>query len=401
MKKSLMIIFGLMLLVTACKSSNSVVYDDAYYSPYDAYSHSMNGTLVTSSGGNIGSSALRNNESYDYSEYYPADSTAAKTDTVYVIEETTPRVTVEFGVGFGWPYYGWGPYYWGPYYMPSWYFGWGYDPWYGTYWYGSYWRPWGPMHPWYTCCCCHPVYYASTYYKTWDRPHSYQYRSANNGGIANVRNRNASSGLQVASNARRSNSASETPRQTDVRPGASGVSARPSATASGSRPTASSRPSASATRPAAVRTGQNATGARPTQSTRPSTGLRPTQATRPSASARATADRPQATGRAAQSSSINNRQMRSGSEYVRPQNSTISRTSTSRTSNSSRNSIPTTTTTRSSSSTRSFGNISSGSTRSGSSSGSYSGGYSGGARSGGSFGGGSVGGGRSGGGGRR
>lgn len=391
MKKSLMIIFGLTLLVTACKSSNSVVYDDAYYSPYDTYSRSMNGTLVTSSDGNVGSTALRDNESYDYSEYYPADSTESKTDTVYVIEEKTPKVTVEFGVGFGWPYYGWGPYYWGPYYMPSWYFSWGYDPWYGTYWYGSYWRPWGPMHPWYPCCCCHPVYYATTYYSTWDRPHSYQYRNANNGGIASGRSRNASSGLQVANNARRISSTGETLRQTDVRPGVTGTAARPSAAAS-------SRPSA--TRPAAVRTNQSATGSRPTQSARPSTGLRPTQATRPSASERISARPSQTAGHVTQGTSTNSRQTRTGSEYVRPQNSTISRTSTSR-ANSSGNSVPMTTATRNSSSTRSFGNISSGSTRSGSSSGSYGGGFSGGARSGGSFGGGSVGGGRSGGGGRR
>lgn len=349
-------------LLSSCSSSSGLVNDDAYYSPYDDHA-AMDGTLVTSDDGRFGSSAIRDNKDYDYSEYYKEEPGA---DTIYIVEESTPEAvfTIGFDMGFGWPYYSWGywPYY-GPYYMPSWYFGWGYDPWYGTYWHGGFWSPWGPWHPWHPYCC-HHTHYAGIYNHTWDRPHS-NHNKGYGGGINGGRSGNTGGGLQVAGNARAGRPTS-------------------SAVANGPR-TSSSRP-ASSTRPASVRTGSRPTadvrtGSRPTQATRPS------QATRRSVSASLEQSYERSKRDAANATRVANgkdsRQSRSNSEYVRPQNSTVSRTTVhnTRDNSSSGRDVRTTTTTRSSSSTRSLGNATGGSVRSG-------GGSFGGARSGG--GGGSV-----------
>ncbi|MDO5342734.1 MAG: hypothetical protein Q4F69_09845, partial [Bacteroidia bacterium] len=248
MKKSFALIIGVLALLASCSSSSSLVNDDAYYSPYDKTT-TMSGTLVTSNGGNFGSSTIRENKNYDYSEYYPEDKSNSGGETVYIIEENKPKTTftIEFGVGVGWPYYGWGwPYYgpyYGPYYMPSWYFGWSYDPWYGTYWHWNYWKPWGPAHPWYPCCCCHPVVYQNVYNYAWDRPHSNHNNVHNYGSISSGRSKYVSSGLQVANNARASRSARDA-AQTDVRTGRTGSSS--ASVAAGSR-TSSTRPTSTGT----------------------------------------------------------------------------------------------------------------------------------------------------------
>ena len=134
------------MLLTACASSNNVINDDAYYSPYDKDSQ-YEKVLVTSNYGYFDSNSVKSETRKNYEEYTVADSIERVVDTVYIVQEVEPetRVTVELGASFGWPYYyyGWDPY-WYPYYRYNPYYWsyagyyWGYDP----YWaWGGYYYP--------------------------------------------------------------------------------------------------------------------------------------------------------------------------------------------------------------------------------------------------------------------
>ena len=108
MKRIIISITAAISLLTACAPSNNVINDDAYYSPYDNNSQ-FEKTLVTSNYGYFDSNTVKSEKRKNYEEYAVTDSIERIVDTVYIIEESSePRVTVEFGVGFGfnygWPY---------------------------------------------------------------------------------------------------------------------------------------------------------------------------------------------------------------------------------------------------------------------------------------------------------
>ena len=143
MKRVIIFIMAVIPLLTACASSNNVINDDAYYSPYDSRSQ-YESTLVTSNYGYFDSNAVKSGTEKIYKDYTVVDSIERVVDTVYIIEETPEtHVTVELGTGFGWGvgigygwgiYYGWDPY-WDPYWSPYWYPHWShyYYPYYYSY----------------------------------------------------------------------------------------------------------------------------------------------------------------------------------------------------------------------------------------------------------------------------
>ena len=88
------LIAGLSIL-TSCATSNNVIKDDAYYSPYDDNDKSKK-ELVVSTDGTFTTSKISNNSQYDYQAYYSKDSSQEpKADPLY---ERTETVTDTNGV---------------------------------------------------------------------------------------------------------------------------------------------------------------------------------------------------------------------------------------------------------------------------------------------------------------
>ena len=148
MKRMLIMIMAVIPLLTACASSNNVIYDDAYYSPYDSKSQ-YEKTLVTANYGYFDSEAINGVKEVSYTNYTPLDTIVTVVDTVYVVEESPKsNVTVTIGAGFG---VGWGLYAWDPFWDPYWYPA--YTPYYGHYWswapYSYYWGGWYPYYSYY------------------------------------------------------------------------------------------------------------------------------------------------------------------------------------------------------------------------------------------------------------
>ncbi|MBR6438113.1 MAG: hypothetical protein IKS65_02885, partial [Bacteroidales bacterium] len=142
MRRSIIFIAAVAILLTACASSNNVIKDDAYYSPYEDNS-SYDNTLVTSNYGYFDSNEVNNSTnngtSKIYKEYTAVDSIDRIVDTVYIVDDEPSRhITVTLGAGFG-VGYGWGIYYWDPFWYPTW----------SPYWSFSYYYPYYPYYPHY------------------------------------------------------------------------------------------------------------------------------------------------------------------------------------------------------------------------------------------------------------
>ena len=69
MKNFKFFIIGSVALLTSCASSNNVINDDAYYSPYDNNGNS-NKELVVSNDGSFSTNKISSNSQYDYQSYY-------------------------------------------------------------------------------------------------------------------------------------------------------------------------------------------------------------------------------------------------------------------------------------------------------------------------------------------
>ena len=69
MKRFNFLAIAIGVMLTSCSTSNNVIRDDAYYSPYDNDSKSNN-ELVVSSHGTFNTSKISSNSQYDYQAYY-------------------------------------------------------------------------------------------------------------------------------------------------------------------------------------------------------------------------------------------------------------------------------------------------------------------------------------------
>ena len=129
-------------ITLSCASSNSVIKDDAYFSPYEN-NVTNNSELATSFDGNFSSSTIKSGTDYKYQDGIESSDSTSNT-SVYIIDDS-PKVSFGIGVGFGWPYYYGSFYYcWDPFYYP--YFSYCWDPFYYPY-YGYWWDPF--YHPYY------------------------------------------------------------------------------------------------------------------------------------------------------------------------------------------------------------------------------------------------------------
>ena len=82
-------------LLTSCATSDNVINDDAYYSPYNKDGKSDK-ELVVSNDGSFSTSKISSNSQYDYQSYYSEDQTPkSKADPLY---ERTETVTDTNGV---------------------------------------------------------------------------------------------------------------------------------------------------------------------------------------------------------------------------------------------------------------------------------------------------------------
>lgn len=128
-------------ITLSCASSNSVIKDDAYFSPYEN-NVTNNSELATSFDGNFSSSTIKSGTDYKYQDGIESSDSTSNT-SVYIIDDS-PKVSFGIGVGFGWPYYYGSFYYcWDPFYYP--YYGYCWDPfWYG---YGHIHYPHHPHYP--------------------------------------------------------------------------------------------------------------------------------------------------------------------------------------------------------------------------------------------------------------
>lgn len=123
-------------ITLSCASSNSVIKDDAYFSPYEN-NVTNNSELATSADGNFSSSTIKSGTDYKYQGGTESSDSTSNT-SVYIIDDS-PKVSFGIGVGFGWPYYYGSFYYcWDPFYYP--YFSYCWDPFYYPY-YGYCWDP--------------------------------------------------------------------------------------------------------------------------------------------------------------------------------------------------------------------------------------------------------------------
>ena len=75
-------------LLTSCSTSDNVIKDDAYYSPYNKDGKSGK-ELVVSYDGTFNTSKISSSSQYDYQSYYSEDATQSpKTEPVYEKIET-------------------------------------------------------------------------------------------------------------------------------------------------------------------------------------------------------------------------------------------------------------------------------------------------------------------------
>ena len=187
------------LLLTSCATSENVIKDDAYYSPYDKDSKSDK-ELVVSNEGTFNTAMISSNSQYDYQSYYSEDETQKpKVDPIYEKTETVTDTngvvytttetyydenylasnpsgsypednydyyyddedgddsnwSVYFGVGMPYGYVGFGygyPYLYSSYY--NWYYDWWWSPYYyNPFYYAPYYYPYYPYYP------AYPPYY--------------------------------------------------------------------------------------------------------------------------------------------------------------------------------------------------------------------------------------------------
>ena len=94
MKNFKFFIIGSVALLTSCASSNNVINDDAYYSPYDNNGNS-NKELVVSNDGSFSTNKISSNSQYDYQSYYSEEASNVKSEPIY---EKTESVTDTNGV---------------------------------------------------------------------------------------------------------------------------------------------------------------------------------------------------------------------------------------------------------------------------------------------------------------
>ena len=95
MKRLFFPIIASITILTSCATSDNVIRDDAYYSPYENNDDS-NKELVVSTNGTFSTSKISSNSQYDYQTYYSQDSSQEpKTEPLY---EKTETVTDTNGV---------------------------------------------------------------------------------------------------------------------------------------------------------------------------------------------------------------------------------------------------------------------------------------------------------------
>ena len=95
MKHFKVLSIALGIFITSCSTSNNVINDDAYYSPYDKDSK-YEKELVVSNGGTFNTSTISSNSQYDYQAYYSEGSAQKpKAEPLY---EKTETVTDTNGV---------------------------------------------------------------------------------------------------------------------------------------------------------------------------------------------------------------------------------------------------------------------------------------------------------------
>lgn len=105
MKRILVFLIAVIPLLTACASSNNVINDEAYYSPYDSKTKNEK-ILATSNYGYFDSSTVKETKKTTDADYETMDTITTVVDTVYVVDSRpTTTVAVGFGVGF----YAWDP----------------------------------------------------------------------------------------------------------------------------------------------------------------------------------------------------------------------------------------------------------------------------------------------------
>ena len=86
MERFKILAIALGILLTSCSTSNNVIKDDAYFSPYDKNSKSNN-ELVVSENGTFTTSSISSNSQYDYQAYY-SESAIEKTKAEPTYEKT-------------------------------------------------------------------------------------------------------------------------------------------------------------------------------------------------------------------------------------------------------------------------------------------------------------------------
>ena len=95
MKHFKFFIIAAIALLTSCATSDNVIKDDAYYSPYDN-NGKADKELVVSNDGTFNTAKISSNSQYDYQSYYSEDETLKpKAEPIY---EKTETVTDTNGV---------------------------------------------------------------------------------------------------------------------------------------------------------------------------------------------------------------------------------------------------------------------------------------------------------------
>ena len=95
MERFKILAIALGFLLTSCSTSNNVIKDDAYYSPFDNDGKSDK-ELVVSENGTFNTSGISSNSQYDYQAYYSENATQVpKAEPTY---ERTETVTDTNGV---------------------------------------------------------------------------------------------------------------------------------------------------------------------------------------------------------------------------------------------------------------------------------------------------------------
>ena len=94
MERFKFLIIALGILITSCSTSNNVINDDAYFSPYE--NNGKTGIeLTVSENGTFTTSSISSNSQYDYQSYYSENATQKPKEPTY---ERTETVTDTNGV---------------------------------------------------------------------------------------------------------------------------------------------------------------------------------------------------------------------------------------------------------------------------------------------------------------